>query len=137
MCATPAACAALRRLNRAGVPLLSQTVLLKGVNAEAVVLERLFRALVQNRVKPYYLHHCDLAKGTSHFRTTIAEGQAIMAALRGRLSGLALPTYVLDIPGGAGKVPIGPGYLHPGDVPGRHLVTDWQGGVHPYDDPAR
>ena len=132
---TPAACAALRRLNRAGVPLLSQTVLLKGVNAEAAVLERLFRALVQNRVKPYYLHHCDLAKGTSHFRTTIAEGQAIMAQLRGRLSGMCLPTYVLDIPGGAGKVPIGPGYLAPGEGPGQYRVTDWQGRVHDYDDP--
>lgn len=134
---TEAAKLALRRLTRAGVPLLAQTVLLRGVNDDAVVLEALFRGLIAQRVKPYYLHHCDLAKGTSHFRTTIAEGQAIMAALRGRLSGLALPTYVLDIPGGAGKVPIGPGYLHPGDVPGRHLVTDWQGGVHPYDDPAR
>ena len=72
---------------------------------------QLMRAFVEARVKPYYLHHLDLAPGTSHFRTTIAEGQALMRALRGRLSGLAQPTYVLDIPGGHGKVPIGPGYL--------------------------
>lgn len=133
---TPAACAALARLARAGVPLLSQTVLLRGVNDSPQALEDLFRALVRNRVRPYYLHHCDLARGTGHFRTTIAEGQRIMAALRGRLSGICLPTYVLDIPGGHGKVPIGPGYLEPGDSPGSHRVTDWQGNRHRYDDPS-
>ena len=74
-------------------------------------LAALMRAFVEARVKPYYLHHLDAAPGTSHFRTTIAEGQALMRALRGRLSGLAQPTYVLDIPGGHGKVPVGPGYL--------------------------
>jgi lysine 2,3-aminomutase len=126
------ALAALRRLNRAGVPLLSQTVLLKGVNADAGVLEQLFRALVRNRVKPYYLHHPDLAKGTGHFRLGLAEGQAIMADLRGRLTGIAQPTYVLDIPGGYGKVPVGPGYLRrTGDG---WVVTDPQGVEHPYRD---
>ncbi|RAU20416.1 lysine-2,3-aminomutase-like protein [Paramagnetospirillum kuznetsovii] len=102
--------AALARLADAGLPLLSQTVLLKGVNDSPEILEDLMRALVRNRVRPYYLHHPDLAPGTSHFRPSIAEGQALMRALRGRLSGIAQPTYVLDIPGGAGKVPIGPGY---------------------------
>lgn len=131
---TPEASAALQRLSRAGIPLLSQSVLLKGVNDSPDVLEALFRALIRNRVKPYYLHHADLAKGTSHFRTTIAEGQALMAALRGRISGIALPTYVLDIPGGHGKVPIGPGYLEPAE--GGHLVTDPKGNRHPYADPA-
>lgn len=125
--------AALRRLTKAGIPLLSQSVLLNGVNADADTLETLFRALIRNRVKPYYLHHCDLAPGTHHFRTTIAEGQAIMAALRGRLSGIALPTYVLDIPGGHGKVPIGPGYLQP--TPQGWLVTDPNGNQHAYLDP--
>lgn len=133
---TPEAEAALRKLNRAGVPLLSQSVLLRGVNDNAEVLEALFRALQRNRVKPYYLHHCDLARGTSHFRTTIAEGQALMAALRGRLSGAALPTYVLDIPGGKGKVPIGPGYLE-ATGPGGWRVTDPNGDRHPYADPDR
>lgn len=132
---TPNALAALRRLNRAGVALLSQTVLLKGVNADADTLEALFRALIRARVKPYYLHHCDLAKGTSHFRTTIAEGQAIMAALRGRLSGIAQPTYVLDIPGGHGKVPIGPGFLAE-TAPGTWQVTDPKGQRHTYRDPG-
>lgn len=132
---TPAAQDALRRLNRSGVALLSQTVLLKGVNADADTLEALFRALIRARVKPYYLHHCDLAKGTSHFRTTIAEGQAIMAQLRARLSGIAQPTYVLDIPGGHGKVPIGPTYLE-SLAPGQWRVTDPSGGTHDYADPS-
>ena len=132
---TPDACAALARLANAGIPLLSQTVLLRGVNADADTLADLFRALIRNRVKPYYLHHCDLARGTSHFRTTIAEGQAIMAALRGRISGTCLPSYVLDLPGGHGKVPLGPGYLQEA-APGHWLIRDWQGGTHEYRDPA-
>lgn len=130
---TPAAAAALALLARAGVTLLSQTVLLKGVNDNAETLGTLFRALIRHRVKPYYLHHCDLARGTSHFRTSIAAGQAIMAELRGSFSGICLPTYVLDIPGGHGKVPIGPGYVQPsGD--GVWRVTDPNGRVHRYDD---
>ncbi|NBZ89538.1 lysine-2,3-aminomutase-like protein [Stagnihabitans tardus] len=129
---TPEAEAAFRRLTRAGVPLLSQSVLLKGVNADPDTLEALFRALIRNRVKPYYLHHADLAKGTSHFRTTIAEGQKIMETLRGRLSGIAQPTYVLDIPGGHGKVPIGPGYLEPRGA--QWQVTDPRGQRHAYAD---
>ncbi|NEX44932.1 lysine-2,3-aminomutase-like protein [Rhodobacter sp. ETT8] len=132
---TPEAAAALSRLADAGVPLLSQTVLLRGVNDSADTLEALFRALLRLRVKPYYLHHCDLARGAGHFRTTIAAGQAIMAALRGRMSGTALPTYVLDIPGGYGKVPIGPTYLAQQD--GAWQVTDPNGRLHRYEDPAR
>ncbi|MFC7705043.1 lysine-2,3-aminomutase-like protein [Plastorhodobacter daqingensis] len=131
---TPEACAALARLAGAGVPLLSQTVLLRGINDEVAALAALFRTLVRNRVKPYYLHHCDLARGTSHFRTTIARGQALMAALRGQISGLCLPTYVLDIPGGFGKVPIGPGHLEP-VADGSWRVTDPSGRVHGYADP--
>ena len=96
----------LRKLVDAGIPVVSQTVLLRGVNDNADTLEALMRALVEARVKPYYLHHGDLAPGTAHFRTTIAEGQALMTELRRRLSGLAMPTYVLDIPGAFGKMPI-------------------------------
>jgi len=118
--------AALARLADAGVPLVSQTVLLRGVNDDAKTLADLMRAFVRARVKPYYLHHADLAPGTARFRTTIAEGQALMKALRGRVSGLAQPTYVLDIPGGHGKVPIGPDYL------GDDVVEDPNGGSHPY-----
>lgn len=132
---TPAARTALARIAAAGMPMLSQSVLLRGVNDDPAVLEALMREFLRNRVTPYYLHHCDLARGTSHFRTTIAEGQAIMAALRGRLSGIGVPTYVIDIPGGHGKVPIGPDYLA-GDGAG-YRITDWQGRVHAYADPAR
>jgi lysine 2,3-aminomutase len=117
---------ACRRLSAAGIPLVGQTVLLRGVNDDPAVIEALMRAMVANRIKPYYLHHLDLAAGTAHFRTTIDDGQAIMRHLRGRASGLCQPTYVLDIPGGHGKVPIGPGYLD-GDQ-----VTDWQGNRHRY-----
>jgi lysine 2,3-aminomutase len=108
---TRAARAACARIVDAGIPMVSQSVLLKGVNDDATTLEDLMRAFVECRIKPYYLHHADLAPGTSHFRTGIAEGQALMRALRGRVSGLAQPTYVLDIPGGFGKVPIGPQYV--------------------------
>jgi lysine 2,3-aminomutase len=119
--------AALARLADAGLPLLAQTVLLKGINDEAATLEALFRALVRRRVRPYYLHHPDLAPGTSHFRPTLAEGRALMRSLRGRLSGIALPTYVLDIPGGFGKVPVGPDYWDEDS----NTVTDPNGGRHP------
>lgn len=134
---TAEAAAALNRLADAGIPLRSQSVLLRGINDDADTLEALFRILTRNRVQPYYLHHCDLARGTGHFRTTIAEGQALMAELRGRISGHCLPTYVLDIPGGYGKVPIGPGYVIADDEPGTLRVTDPQGRVHAYRDPER
>ncbi len=103
--------AAIARLVDAGVAMVSQTVLLAGVNDDAATLEALLRGLVECRVKPYYLHHLDRAPGTAHFRTSVGEGQALMRALRGRVSGLAQPTYVLDIPGGHGKVPIGPSWV--------------------------
>jgi lysine 2,3-aminomutase len=127
---TAAARAALARLGDAGLPLMSQTVLLRGVNDDVETLEQLMRALVTARVKPYYLHHPDLVRGTGHFRVSVAEGQALMKALRGRLSGLAQPTYVLDVPGGHGKVPIGAAYL--GDDPDALLVEDAFGGQHRY-----
>lgn len=113
---TPAARAACAKLVGAGIPMLGQTVLLKGVNDVPGALEALFRAMVETRIKPYYLHHADLAPGTGHFRTSIPEGQVLMKALRGRVSGLCQPTYVLDIPGGHGKVPVGPDYLVDGQV---------------------
>src|SRR5258708_5474459 len=102
---------ACAQLTDAGIPLVSQSVLLRGVNDDAATLEALMRAFVECRIKPYYLHHGDLAPGTAHLRTTIAEGQALMLTLRGRVSGLCQPDYVLDIPGGHGKAPVGPEYL--------------------------
>jgi lysine 2,3-aminomutase len=129
---TGTARAACARLIDAGAAMVSQTVLLKGINDDADTLEALMRALVETRVKPYYLHHGDLAPGTAHLRTTIAEGQALMCELRRRLSGLALPTYVLDIPGAHGKVPVGPAYLAQGE--NVYTIADARGGTHTYAD---
>jgi lysine 2,3-aminomutase len=123
------------RLVDAGIPMVSQSVLLRGVNDDAKTLTELMRAFVECRIKPYYLHHGDLAPGTAHLRTTIAEGQALMRALRGRVSGLCQPDYVLDIPGGHGKIPVGPDYLsQQGEVrePERYRIVDYCGGVHHY-----
>jgi lysine 2,3-aminomutase len=108
---TQAALAACSKFIDAGIPMLSQSVLLRGVNDSIEVLAELMRAFVAARIKPYYLHHPDLARGTSHFRLTIAEGQALMRQLRGRLSGLCQPQYMLDIPGGFGKAPVGPNFI--------------------------
>lgn len=113
---TAAARAACAKLVDAGIPMLGQSVLLRGVNDDPATLEALMRAFVESRIKPYYLHHADLAPGTAGFRTTIAQGQALMKAIRGRVSGLCQPTYVLDIPGGHGKVPVGPAYLSADEV---------------------
>jgi len=130
---TPEARAACRRLIDRGVTMVSQSVLLKGVNDDADTLEALMRAFVEARVKPYYLHHGDLAPGTAHWRVPIATGQALMRELRRRLSGLATPTYMLDIPGGRGKVPIGPSYLA-ARRDGGYDVVDAEGDAHRYED---
>ncbi len=127
---TPAARAACARIVDAGLPMLGQTVLLRGINDDAATLGALMRAFVETRIKPYYLHHADLAPGTAHLRPTIAEGQAVMQALRGDLSGLCQPLYVLDIPGGHGKVPVGPSYV---SSDGTQVEDPW-GGVHGYGD---
>jgi lysine 2,3-aminomutase len=125
----------------AGIPMVSQSVLLRGVNDNAEALEALMRALVECRIKPYYLHHGDLAPGTSHLRTTLQHGQELMRALRGRVSGLCQPDYVLDIPGGHGKAPVGPNYLSQANSfsrereqfeETRYRVVDYCGDVHLY-----
>jgi len=131
----------------AGIPMVSQSVLLRGVNDNAPALEALMRAFVECRIKPYYLHHGDLAPGTSHLRTALAQGQQLMRALRGRVSGLCQPDYVLDIPGGHGKSPVGPNYLSPENPPcgadsfsgeseqdteTRYRIADYCGDVHLY-----
>jgi lysine 2,3-aminomutase len=133
-----AACAAIID---AGIPMVSQSVLLRGVNDNAAALEALMRAFVECRIKPYYLHHGDLAPGTAHLRTTLKRGQELMRALRGRVSGLCQPEYVLDIPGGHGKAPVGPNYLSD-EKPfsqepeqreeTRYRIVDYCGDVHCY-----
>jgi lysine 2,3-aminomutase len=124
---------ACARIVDAGIPMLSQSVLLRGVNDDVETLGALMRALVECRIKPYYLHHPDLAPGTAHFRTSIGEGQALLRALHGRYSGLCQPHYVLDIPGGHGKVPVGPTYLSVDAA----YVTDFRGARHAYPPRAR
>lgn len=104
--------AALRRLRLAGVTLLGQSVLLRGVNDTAEALENLFRTMLAAQVKPYYLHQLDRAPGTARFEVPIAEGRRLLRQLRGRLTGLAWPTYVLDLPDGSGKAPLGPDFAH-------------------------
>jgi lysine 2,3-aminomutase len=123
---TAQARAACARIVDAGLPMVGQTVLLRGVNDDPETLQALMRALVESRVKPYYLHHPDLAPGTGHLRVGLEEGQALARTLRREASGLCQPTYVLDIPGGHGKVPVGPAYLGEGEV------EDPRGGRHAY-----
>ena len=132
--------AACMRIVDAGIPMVSQSVLLRGVNDDAATLEALMRGFVECRIKPYYLHHGDLAPGTAHLRTTLEQGQALMRALRGRVSGLCQPEYVLDIPGGHGKAPVGPDYLERANSSqecehhreSRYRIVDYCGDVHLY-----
>lgn len=118
------------RLIDAGFAMVSQTVLLKGINDDPAVLGDLMKAFVETRIKPYYLHHPDLAPGTGHFRMDIEEGQRIVSALRGNISGLCQPTYVLDIPGGHGKAVIGESAVR--GEGGCYSVSDFRGGEHRY-----
>ena len=108
---TPAAKKACGMLADAGVPLGSQTVLMKGINDRPAIMKKLFHELLKTRVRPYYIYQCDPVKGTAHFRTPVAAGLAIIEKLRGHTTGFAIPTYVIDAPGGGGKVPIMPNYV--------------------------
>jgi lysine 2,3-aminomutase len=121
-----AAAGALALLAEAGVALVSQSVLLRGVNDDIATLSALMRRFVELRVKPYYLHHGDLAPGTSHLRVDLETGRALVSELRATVSGLCQPAYVLDIPGGHGKVPVGPDHLREGGV------VDHRGRTHSY-----
>lgn len=127
--------AAIARLRAAGASLHAQSVLLAGVNDDAETLERLMRALIALHVRPYYLHHPDLAPGTGHFRVSLGRGRDLYAELARRLSGLALPKYVLDIPGGFGKVPVEPAYVTSGPD-GGWRVLDRAGRAHAYPEEA-
>ena len=131
---TPEVKEACARLADAGIPLGSQTVLLKGVNDDAEVMKRLMHGLLTARVKPYYLYQCDPISGSAHFRTPVEKGLEIIRALRGHTTGYAVPTYVIDAPGGGGKIP-----LIPDAVAGRDgddlLLTNFEGGLYRYPDP--
>lgn len=134
---TPAAAQACRRLREAGLMLLNQSVLLRGVNDDPATLETLLRELVYTLgAKPYYLHHCDLTRGVSHFRTSLDEGLALVKGLRGRVSGLCIPHYVLDLPGGHGKVPLSPQVVQRRDDR-RWRLQAWDGREHDYEEQLR
>jgi len=127
---SPDARTAIARLVDGGIVLVSQSVLLKGVNDRVETLAELMRGFVENRIKPYYLHHPDLAPGTSHFRIGIEEGLTLVRALRAQLSGLAMPTYMLDIPGGFGKVPLDSAHVE--KTAAGHRIRDARGAWHDY-----
>ena len=123
--------AALERLADAGIPLGNQSVLLRGVNDRVDILKELYHKLLLCRVRPYYLYQCDLITGSAHLRTTIREGQEMMEQLRGHTTGYAVPTYVVDGPGGGGKIPIGPSYLV-GMADDRVILKNYRGDVYEY-----
>jgi lysine 2,3-aminomutase len=131
---TPEVELALSRLANAGIPLGSQTVLLAGINDCSSITVELVHKLVKNRVRPYYLYQCDLVHGAGHFRTPVAKGIEIMEALRGHTSGFAVPTYVIDAPGGGGKVPVSPNYLLSMSE-NRVVVRNFEGLISSYAQP--
>jgi lysine 2,3-aminomutase len=132
---TEEAALACDRLLRAGIPLNNQTVLLRGVNDDLATMKALVHALMRMRVRPYYLFQCDPVSGTAHLRTTVAKGMEIMEGLRGHTSGLAVPTYAIDAPGGGGKIPAGPQYILSYEE-GRLVFRNYQGKIYEYRDPT-
>jgi lysine 2,3-aminomutase len=131
---TPEVRGALARMADAGFPLGSQTVLLAGINDSPAVMKELVHKLVRNRVRPYYLYQCDLVPGAGHFRTTISKGIEIIESLRGHTSGYAIPTYVVDAPGGGGKIPVMPQYVI-SQAPGKVVLRNFEGFITTYDEP--
>jgi len=130
---TPEVSDAVQRLADAGIPLGSQTVLLKGINDSVEVMKKLFHELLKNRVKPYYMYQCDPVAGTSHFRTSVSKGIEIIAGLRGHTTGYAIPNYVIDAPGGGGKIPILPEYVQ-GRENGNLILKNFEGKLFSYPD---
>jgi len=130
---TPEVSDAVQRLADAGIPLGSQTVLLKGINDSVDVMKKLFHQLLKNRVKPYYMYQCDPVAGTSHFRTSVSKGIEIIAGLRGHTTGYAIPQYVIDAPGGGGKIPILPEYVQ-GRENGNLILKNFEGKLFSYPD---
>lgn len=131
---TPEAAEACAKLANAGVPLGNQSVLLRGVNDDARVMKKLVQRLVQMRVRPYYIYQCDLSMGLEHFRTTVSKGIEIMENLRGHTSGYAVPTFVVDAPGGGGKTPVMPQYII-SQAPGKVVLRNYEGVITTYSEP--
>ncbi|MCM8789604.1 MAG: lysine 2,3-aminomutase [Candidatus Omnitrophica bacterium] len=118
-------------LANAGIPLGSQTVLLKGINDRPFIMKRLMQELLKIRVRPYYIYQCDPVRGTQHFRTPVAVGINIIEKLRGHTSGYAVPTYVIDGPGGGGKIPVGPNYIL-SQAKGKYVLRNYRGKIYTY-----
>jgi len=131
---TPELAIACDRLTRVGVPLGNQSVLLAGVNDSVHIQRKLVHELVKIRVRPYYLYQCDLVEGAGHLRTTVAKGIEIMEGLRGHTSGYAVPTYMVDAPGGGGKIPVMPSYLI-SQAPGKVVLRNFEGFITTYQEP--
>jgi lysine 2,3-aminomutase len=131
---TPQAALACARLANAGIPLGNQTVLMRGVNDDPLVMRSLMQRLLAIRVRPYYIYQADQVQGTDHFRTSVEEGLEIMRALRGHTSGLAVPTYVIDAPGGGGKIPLLPDYLQ--QLGSEVLLKNYRGALYRYTNAA-
>ncbi len=129
------AVAALAKLSEAGIPLGNQSVLLKGINDNVDVMKALVHKLVKNRVRPYYIYQCDLSEGIAHFRTPVSKGIEIIESLRGHTSGLCIPTFVVDAPGGGGKIPVMPNYLI-SQMPGRIILRNYEGFITAYTEPG-
>ena len=131
---TPEACEALAKLADAGIPLGNQSVLLRGINDNTDVMKKLMHLLLKNRVRPYYIYQCDLSRGISHFRTPVSVGIQIIESLRGHTSGLAVPTFVVDAPGGGGKIPVFPNYLVSQGL-NRVILRNYEGLLVSYPEP--
>ncbi|MDY0151954.1 MAG: lysine 2,3-aminomutase [Candidatus Cloacimonas sp.] len=132
---SPEATDALARLSETGIPLGNQSVLLKGINDNVDVMKALVHGLVKNRVRPYYIYQCDLSEGIAHFRTPVSKGIEIIESLRGHTSGLCVPTFVVDAPGGGGKIPVMPNYLI-SQMPGRIILRNYEGFITAYTEPG-
>lgn len=126
---------ALDRLANAGIPLGNQSVLLRGVNDCVNVMKKLVKRLIQLRVRPYYIYQCDLSKGIEHFRTPVSKGIEIIEGLRGHISGIAVPTFVVDAPGGGGKIPVMPNYVL-SQAPGKTILRNYEGMITTYYGPT-
>ena len=132
---TPEVADACDKLTRAGVPLGNQSVLLRGVNDHPVIMQKLLRELVKIRVRPYYIYQCDLVHGAGHLRTMVSKGLEIMESLRGHTSGYSIPTYVVDAPGGGGKIPVCPNYMASQSAD-KLILRNFEGYIAAYSEPT-
>ncbi|HMA60709.1 MAG TPA: lysine 2,3-aminomutase [Halanaerobiales bacterium] len=126
---------AIEKLNYAGIPVGNQSVLLKGINDQPAIMKKLVQKLLYIRIKPYYLYQCDLSKGIEHFRTSVSKGIEIIESLRQHTSGLAVPTYVIDAPGGGGKIPVSPQYMI-SQAENKVILRNYEGNIYAYTEPG-